>query len=335
MKTKHLYHRDFLARSLTLVAGLWIGFWGFSKLEAKEMLVDRIAAVVDKEVITESDIRAFRNHFQKRRQIDPLVALSLKDQKSITRDKIIEVLIRQKIIENHLTQKNQWPEDNTVDRQIEQIRLANNMSQRDLESTLAQEGYRYNDYYEDMRSSVATNRVIEGEIRPKIQISDQDVKNEYFSQYVGKSLPVQYKVRHLFFDPSQYKSEAAAREFAERVRNRILAGESFAELARNYSQGPAAQEGGDLGFLDLSHLSKALSGAAEGLKIGELSSVIESSNGFHLIRMEDKRTAEPSDYEERKTQIKNSIYQTRLMQSFEEWIEAKKSESYVRIIPVE
>jgi len=299
---------------------------------AKSMLLDRVDAIVGDEVILRSQLIKFKTNFNRRKQIDPLLVMT--SEEKLTTSYLLELLIRERLISQYLNKHSIEVTDEMVNQQILQIQTANNLTRTQLKQALELEGYNFSDYYQHMKSSLKTNSFIERELRPKIRITQDDLKNEYFKTYIGKSLPIKYRISHIYLDTSSYKTRSDAVEFMRSIRNRILAGENFSDLAKAYSQGPAAETGGDLGVLSLENLSSELASAAAKMKIGEVSQIINSSSGVHLIRLSDKVAGTNADFQEKKDELQNKIYRKRLVQLLEDWFQNKKKDTYVKAIPI-
>jgi len=121
------------------------------------------------------------------------------------------------------------------------------------------------------------------------------------------------------------------REKAEGIVQRIKGGEDFNTMARLYSQDSSAAIGGDIGFFKQGELLPALGEAAFSLNKGEISSVIKTSSGFHIIRVLEKRDKQKMPKEERFKEIKCIIYNQKVDDKSKQWLKELRKKSYIKI----
>jgi len=148
----------------------------------------------------------------------------------------------------------------------------------------------------------------------KLKISEDELAEYYELNLDSYREPEKIKVRHILFriDPDVSPEEAAlVRSKAETVRQLALKGEDFAELAQKYSEGPTAKNGGDLGWLARDQMIEPFAEAAFKLEKGQVSDLVRTDFGLHLIKLEDRRPARTRTFEEAKDEIREKIIQER------------------------
>ncbi len=142
--------------------------------------------------------------------------------------------------------------------------------------------------------------------RAQVKITDLEI-NDYYEYHIDKfSQPDQVKARHILFklNPSATKEEEkGVREKAEKVLEEARQGKDFAALAEEYSEGPTKSKGGDLGYFSRGKMLKAFEDTAFKLKKGEISDLVRTSYGFHIIKVDDIKKAETQTLDEVKDQI--------------------------------
>ncbi len=144
----------------------------------------------------------------------------------------------------------------------------------------------------------------------QVQIDPQEVKEDYEISQDSFLEPEKVRLRHILFTkpPSgDEKEEAAKRKTAEEVLAKAKSGEDFAALAKKYSQGPAAEQGGEVGWLTRDQLSPELKAAVFSLEPGQVSDLIVSQIGFHILKVEEKKAARVPPFEEVKGKIEEKI----------------------------
>jgi len=139
------------------------------------------------------------------------------------------------------------------------------------------------------------NKIIETHILSNILVTDQEVEKFYTIRKEELTQPEQVRARHIIIrvdpsDPQKKKDEARRR--IERILAEAKAGkEDFGELAKKYSEGPSAPRGGDLGYFGRGQMAPSFEKAAFELNVGELSNIVETPFGYHIIKVEDRKEA--------------------------------------------
>jgi parvulin-like peptidyl-prolyl isomerase len=167
--------------------------------------------------------------------------------------------------------------------------------------------------------------LIEQKISPSIQISDEDVALFYADHPEMFENDAQVHARHIITAAgadADADTVAKARAKAEAARKRALAGEDFAELARELSEGPSAPKGGDLGFFSRDQMVPAFADAAFALEPGQISEVVRSGFGFHVIKVEEKRPAGTLPLDEVSDHLHSLLEQQRTGEEVGKMVEA-------------
>ena len=182
-----------------------------------------------------------------------------------------------------------------------------------LESNLRTFGMTYAQMEGYIRELELSRALIEQQISPTVKVTDEDVRAFYDENSELFEVDEQVRARHIIFrvgledDP---ETVAAVRAKADDARRRALAGEDFAELARELSEEPeTAPRGGDLGFFSRTQTAPQFANAAFALQPGGISPVVRTEFGFHVIKVEERRPAGPVPYEEVKNQVRGLLVQ--------------------------
>ena len=176
------------------------------------------------------------------------------------------------------------------------------------------------------RKEILVNNLIEKEIVPKVTVSDEEIKKFYDDnkdRYFHK--PEQVRASHILIgvdEKADAETKKKAKEKAEALLKEIKAGKDFAELAKANSTCPSSAQGGDLGFFGKGQMVPSFEQAAFGLKPGEVSGVVETQFGYHIIKLTDKKPAENITLDEAKPKIvellKNQKIQTKVAEYIKE-----------------
>lgn len=184
-----------------------------------------------------------------------------------------------------------------------------------LASMLAQGGFTVEGYKKMMTEMSLVNQFIEEKVLPGITVTDEEAKAFYDENPKFFERPEEVHARHIIVRVPQDATEeqkAEAKKKIEAIQKRAAAGEDFAKLAQETSEGPSAKDGGDLGFFSHDRMVPAFADAAFALKPGEVSGVVETKFGYHVIKNEEVRPAGKVPFDEVKDRIKDSLKQQKM-----------------------
>ncbi|MFV2073329.1 MAG: peptidylprolyl isomerase [Thermoanaerobaculales bacterium] len=187
-----------------------------------------------------------------------------------------------------------------------------------LATNLEGVGSSYEDLIAMVREMILVRTFIAKQISPTIQVSDEEIATFYAEHPDLFQTGEQVHARHILFaaaEGADAATVATAQAKAEQARKRALAGEDFATLAGQLSEGPSAPKGGDLGFFERDKMLKPISDAAFALKPGEVSEVVRTSFGFHVIKVEELRPAATQSLEEAEPRVRKMLVQQKTGQT--------------------
>jgi peptidyl-prolyl cis-trans isomerase C len=168
-----------------------------------------------------------------------------------------------------------------------------------------------------------------------VTVSDSDLEQYYKSNEKSFHIPEQVKARHILikvpFGVSK-EEKKKAKDRAEQILEWLKKGEKFETLAEQYSEDPKSKaKGGELGYISKGQMPKPFEEAAFSLKIGEISSVVETDYGYHIIQVDDHKEARTRTFEEVKEQIKKQLTDERSRSKAEEFIKKAVKDSGLEI----
>jgi peptidyl-prolyl cis-trans isomerase SurA len=254
------------------------------------MPVDRIVAVVNKDVITATELgeAVAAAQRQLRRQKTPLPERGLLERQMLERlilDKAQLQLARDKGIRIDELQ---------LDRAVQRVVQNNNMSLADFRRALERDGISFQAWREDLREQMVLARVREREVDDRIQVSDTEIDLFLAEMQAKPDTRVEYQISHILVRvPEQASPERieAARARAQKALAEARAGADFATLAASYSDAPDALQGGAVGWRSHDRLPELFSGALGRMQPGAVSEVLRSPAGFHLLKLNERRGA--------------------------------------------
>lgn len=294
---------------------------------------NRVVAVVNDDVVTLHELNV------KIRELtgippDQLRAKS-EDQFMAVRHKVLDILINEKIAIEKVKELKITVSEKEVDAAIERIKQNNQLTQEDLEAKLKSDGTNLKAYKEEIRKELERIRLINQEVKSKILIREEELK-DYYDKHIDEfRRKAKLHLAVIFLaqkDPSDKTEREALIKKANGLLARIANGEDFSELARKYSDGPGAKDGGDLGKFEMSDVNPQLAQHIKGLSQGEVSQPIITPAGIQLIKVVEKQEKGVKSYAQVKGAIHTILYRQKLDKKYDAWLKELREKAYIKII---
>ena len=256
-------------------------------------LVDRIVAVVGREVVTLSELSERRDFGERqlRRQGTPL------PERSQLERQILERLIIEKAQLQLARENGIRVEEIQLDRALERVAENNSMSLSAFRQVLEKDGVPFERFRDEVRQQIQMQRLREREVDDRIEVSDAEIDQFLAEARSEGGKRSEYNLAHVLVRlPDQASPEQidSARSKAEKARAEAAAGTDFAKIAASYSDAPDALQGGLMGWRAEERLPEIFAGAVKTMKKGDVSGVLRSPGGFHVLLVVDRRGAEDS-----------------------------------------
>jgi peptidyl-prolyl cis-trans isomerase C len=243
--------------------------------------------------------------------LENLIAREVLYQKS----KAEEIKVDEAMLDEHMaTLKQQFP------------------SEDEFKKTLGEMGLSEAGLRSDFERAKAIEQLLDEEVSKKIVISDEETKKYYAENPAMFKHPEQVRASHILItvDPkAEDSAKAASRAKLEAVQARLKQGEDFAALAKEVSQCPSASKGGDLGYFRQGQMVEPFEKAAFALKPGEVSDIVETQFGYHLIKVADHKPETVVGYDEIKERIAEHLKQDRLKDEIDRYVDTLKQEAKI------
>ena len=274
------------------LAAFLLAFLLPSSAPAAQQLVpiDRIVAVVNKDVVTQSELDehvAFAER-ELRRQGTPLP-----DRKVLERQ-ILERLILEKAQLQLAQQNGLKVGDAQLDAAVERIAESNHLTLPDFRAALERDGVNFEKFRDQVRNQILLTQLREREVDDKIEVSDSEV-DRYLQQHeAADGVHLEYELAHILVrlpDEASPEQIEQARARAEKARAEALGGGDFAKIAATYSDASDAMRGGAMGWRPRDRLPDLFVNALKTMKPGDVSPVMRSPAGFHVIKLIAQRDA--------------------------------------------
>jgi len=277
--------------------------------QGSSLIVDRIVAVVNKEVITMSELNdaiAGAERELRRRGTAP-------PERGVLERQMLERLILDRAQGQLARDTGIRVDELQLDRAVQRIASSNNMTLADFRSALERDGLPYETFRKEVREQIALTRLREREVDDKIQVSDSEIDLFLEATKATSSERTEYNLAHVLIRvPEQASPERieAGRVRAEQVRAEAAAGGDFAKLAASFSDAPDALRGGALGWRQQDRLPELFADALQKMQPGEASPVLRSPAGFHILKLLDRRIAGISDAPVAQTKLRHILIRT-------------------------
>lgn len=310
-----------------LLAGL-LGVLGAPVQGGAAESFDRLLAVVNDEIITQSEFNRYR-----------VLATLGGEQNNPGRDmerQLLEQFVERKLLMQEARRLKITVRDQELDKAMQDILSRNKMTLRELQGQLEAAGLMIEDVRSAVRGELMTSELIGREVSARVVISDAEME-KYYNENIRPSERQGARVRlkqillqvDKEFTPEQVR---ALQERAESIRAQIEAGAAFEKLASEYSQCPSAERGGDLGFFYKGQLLPEVEEVAFGLTENTVSPVIRSPIGLHLIvvTFRDAGDAEPG-WKNHVRDIRPALYSREFERLYMKWYSDLRSNAYIEI----
>jgi len=317
-------------------APLWLALLLVAPLRARAELVDRVAAVVNNQVIAWSEVeqRAAPELARVAAERDPGRRGKLREQ---VMRAAVEQLVGEKLLELEVREFNIEVTDAELEVAMEDVRRQNNVEPEQFAQLLAQEGYTPESYKAFMRKHLSRLKLVNLKVRARVKVSEEDLRAEYarFSRLEGEDSEVH--ARHILVKVDagapEEKVKAAAAKAAQLSAEARTPGVDFVELARAKSEGPSASDGGDLGFFKRGMMVPEFDRVAFTLQPGEVSDPVRTRFGFHVIKVEERRAAEVVPFEDVKDQLREKLLRGQMDKYTAQYVQELRQKASVEIKP--
>lgn len=294
---------------------------------------DRIIATVNGEAITLYDLNT---------ALQPVIQRIDANYKGPDKDKIVAEarqailnrLIEEKLIEQEAKKFGSVVKDEDVMSMINNMLTNNKISLEQLKKNLAKEDLTFEQYKEKTKTQILKMRLFKFEVNYKVTVSDDEIGEYYKShrnEYEGKEAVRIKQILLLLPKDANSKTRETIRAKAESVYKQLKGGEPFDFLAAKYSEGPAANRGGDLGFIERGAMLPEVEKMAFSMAVKEISPVFESPAGYHIIMIMDKRGEGVKSIDMVRAEIKRKIEAEKMDKKFEEWMTELRTKSLLEV----
>ncbi len=297
------------ARAATTSAGVLMTLLCGVSAPGHAEIVDRVVAAIDGDPVTLYDLEVWA------RQRGPAEELSAQ---------VLEAYVTERLLTKEAEAQGVEVREQDVDRYIADVRRAQGLDDTGFAGALREQGMTVEGYREAVRGEILKSELINREIRSRVSVSPEQMRRHYEAHADDYGLAERVQLRMILVPmPSDATAAEQARveAFVRMLHAELDGGADFGEMARRYSSGPGAQEGGDLGWFERGQMVKQLEDVAFRLPKGAVSAPVRNSAGFSILKIEARDGHVPQPYEAVAEQIREELYQAALVRRYEEWLQ--------------
>jgi parvulin-like peptidyl-prolyl isomerase len=297
-----------------------------------ESVVDRIVAVVNQEIITLSEVERMIGHLKE--EIEAGNRLERRSRVNELSRMALERLIEERLIDQEAKRSGIKAAGKEIDGAIEEIKRRNSATQEDLERTLAKEGVTLEAFKKDIEKKIIRTKVVQWAVKVEPNVGEKELRDFYLKNSDRYRTEESYRPGHILFKVPKEAAPEEVREIrakCQKVLGKIKAGEDFGELAILYSEDISSKDRGDLGVFKKGELLPAFEKEALRLNIGEVSNIVRTDFGFHIIRLLDRKGADPLPYEDVKEKVRQDYLEREFDKGLKQFLTTLRGKSIIEI----
>jgi peptidyl-prolyl cis-trans isomerase SurA len=316
-----------------------------------DTVVEEIICRVNNQIITRSEYVRSRDQLkQEIQQQDPSSAdrTFAEKQKDVLRDLVDQQLLLQKGKDLGITV------DTELIKRLDEMRKQMNLeTMEDLEKAAEAQGASYEDFKQNLRNQIITQKVIGQEVGQKLAMNKDEEKKFYELHKAEMEQPEEVRLSEILIvpktpgkpvvgadgkpvPPSEEETEAAlavAKAKAQDALEEIQKGAKFSDVAKKYSDGPSAKDGGDLSYFKRGTLSKELDDKVFAMKAGEMTEVIRSKQGYMILQVSEHQMAGIPTLKEIEPKVQDALYMQKLQPALRAYLTTLREEAYIDYKP--
>ena len=294
-------------------------------------VADRIVIVVNKKVITQSQVAATQQDLLAQKQLKS-------DTPAIEQfQKALDFLVDNELIQQKAKELGVLVNEDELKAALDDIKKRNNlMTDDELKAAIHQQGQLWDVFLDDIRNQIKMAKVMNREVRSQIQIADDDVR-AYYDEHPAdfQAAPPEVQLSQIVLNVPENATAAevqAIQAKATQIAQDLRQGADFVTLAQQLSEHPSGKSGGELGTFKEGKLAAPFD-VAFTLAEGQISDPVRSDTGFHVLYVKKKTGGAEASFENAKTVIRRRLYEEKTNALYKEWIAKLRAEAYLETPP--
>ena len=291
--------------------------------------VDRIVAKVNEEIITQSEVE--ERAFLKLMGLKKMNAQTLPSKKEMVYQEL-ELMIEEKLLLDAGRKLGYRVNDKRVAKAIEDIERHNGLKEGELEKMLEAESKSLEDYKDNIRDQILMSDVKIYEVRKRVNVSKEEIEDYYNRHLKDFWIPEKLKLRHILFlmgDDLLEEEKLLKRQKARQALKKIRSGEDFTAVAKEFSEDISASTGGDLGEIERGKMMPEFEKAAFQLKEGEVSALVKTPYGLHIIKVDKIIPGRTLPLEEVEARITNQFADKKIKTEYQAFLQELRQSAFI------
>ena len=292
-------------------------------------IFDRVVAKVNTEIITLSSVQERVEVLKQKYKNDPAKL----DEKALLKQ-AVELLVTEKLKLQEGKKIGLLVEDSAVESALKNIEKNNGLEEGQLAAMLESEGRSLESYKNNIRDQILVSKITQYELSGRIKISDRKIEKYYHDNQKDYWEEGKFKVRHILIllkkdTPDNKKIEKY--KYIKDILSEIKKGKDFAEAAKEYSEDVSASAGGVVGYVKKGKMVTEFEEAVFGLKVGQISDVVETEFGFHIIKVDEIDPGRTLPLKDVKGKIQNILSFEKQKSAYDNWMKELKKTAFIEI----
>lgn len=291
---------------------------------AEAKTVDRIACVVDDKVITLSEVESRAAQIKVQAPDAPRATALREAASSLVAEKLFEKAMNELAIDVGPSE---------LQMALQDVMQQNGLSSEDqLKSAVERQGLEWDKYKDSMRKQLAQMKLLNLKVRSRVKVSEDEVKRRYAEIAAAEGGEEEIHASHILVKVPAGASAAdveAARGKALEIAAKAREGADFEGLAKATSDGPSGTDGGDLGWFRHGEMVPELEKAAFALQPGQVSEPVRTSHGWHVVKVQERRTAAARPFAEVADQIREKLFREEMERQTRRYVDELKKEAVI------
>ena len=298
-------------------------------------VVDRVMAIVNDEIISlyelDQRVRPYANKIKN-------TTSSPTEQNELlrkVREENLNLLIDEKLADQEIRRLQIRVADTEVDREIERFKSDNQLTDEEFQKVLATQGSSLEEFRREIKNQILRARLVNWEIRSKIVITHEEIEAYYNSHPEEFGSENKYFLKNILMIAPAIQSQDEDAEVINRlnrIHQKLMDGEPFDAMAREYSQAPNAVDGGSLGLISKNALAPQIQEALAPLKPGEFTDIIKTDQGYQIFYLEDFETHSADHFDKVKDKIEDKLYKQVINQQYEKGLQDLRTRAHIKLI---
>ena len=280
------------------------------------VVVDKVAAVVDDKIITLSELEEETN------KSNALLEEKL-DKRFVLNRLIDEIILR-----NEASNQGIVVADEELDFAVDQLRRQFNYDDEKMKEELSKENVTVEQLRDQWEIQMLSKRLVESEMKGKIAVTEDEILEYYRANYGEVEYGSEVRIAHILIPRDEPSAYSKSKEVAELAKS----GKNFEKLVREYSKDATSIEsGGDLGYFNKGDLVYELESAIALTPAGEITGPVETSAGYHIVKVLEKKEKTEASLGGYRDQIRQTIYNQKTQDFLKDWVKERRNGVYVDI----